>query len=140
MDLKENILNTILKDDNTPNGGTSHSKETLFEFLSETGISLDSTLGTINFTLTECGIFPINYFNYPEIFEHTLNDLKYYVSNHYKYLDNFIYIKNNKEFEVSFLEEILIENIERNTIQYPHEFAELLIGDNQLILNGELSS
>lgn len=140
MDLKENILNTILKDDNTPNRGTSHSKETLFEFLSETGISLDSTLGTINFTLTECGILPINYFNYPEIFEHTLNDLKYYVANNYDYLDCFTYIKDNEEFELTYLEEIIIENIERNTIKYPHEFAELLIGDNQLILNGELSS
>ena len=54
-----NVLNTVLKDDNTTNGGVSFKGETLRNFLDETGISYNASMKEINNALIECGIKPI---------------------------------------------------------------------------------
>ena len=55
-ELRENLLNTELKDDDTETGGLSHYGETLREFLDDTGISHYASLDRINEALKECGI------------------------------------------------------------------------------------
>ncbi|MDU2095110.1 MAG: hypothetical protein E7E73_00195 [Negativicoccus succinicivorans] len=51
--------NQPLIDDYTPTGGTAHSDERLWEFMMETGLSLDSDINEINKALKECGILPV---------------------------------------------------------------------------------
>ncbi|BBD87457.1 hypothetical protein SA58113_p20013 (plasmid) [Staphylococcus argenteus] len=139
MDFRTIIFDTVLKDDSQKNGGKSYDNETLSDFLSETGISTDSMLGTINNALTECGILPINHFNYPKLFAYTFNDLKYYVAIHYDYMDCFNYTKNGNEQPLTFVEELIVQNIEKNTIQHPYEFGELVKDNDSLQLNGQRS-
>ncbi|HCU7653968.1 TPA: hypothetical protein OVC47_001554 [Staphylococcus aureus] len=139
MNYKDLILNTILKDDDTSTGGKSHDKETLIEFMNEVGINHDAMLGTINYTLKQCGILPINEFNYPELFKYTLNDLKYYIAINYDYMDCFNYKKFDKEHHSTFIEEIIVQNVEKNSINFPYEFGELIIKNDSISINKQLS-
>ena len=54
------LLDIVLTDDNTLLGGTSHSGETLQEFLEETNINVNTPLDKVNAALKECGIGPID--------------------------------------------------------------------------------
>src|SRR5699024_7418056 len=58
MKKLNNVLNTVLEDDNTANGGVSFKGETLKNFLDETGISYSASMEEINNALIECGIKP----------------------------------------------------------------------------------
>lgn len=49
----------FLVDDNTPKGGTSHSNETLEEFMIEINRSIHTPIEEVNKWLVECGIQPI---------------------------------------------------------------------------------
>jgi len=82
MNLKKVILDTVLKDDETSTGGTSHSRETLQEFMEVAEIPQTCLLGYINMRLKESGIKPINPFNYPELFQFAYDDLQPYISEH----------------------------------------------------------
>jgi len=134
MNLKEVVLNTVLKDDETSTGGTSHSRETLEEFMEVAEIPQTYLLGLINIRLKESGIKPINPFNYPELFQFGYVDLQQYISNHYQYLDCFSYIakENDWEKEVSFIEDIIRENLEKNVIESPYEFKSIYNSDKGL--------
>ena len=59
MNKLNNVLNTVLEDDNTANGGVSFKGETLRNFLDETGIDYNASMEEINNALIECGIKPI---------------------------------------------------------------------------------
>lgn len=59
MNKLNNVLNTVLEDDSTANGGVSFKGETLKNFLDETGISYSASMEEINNALIECGIKPI---------------------------------------------------------------------------------
>src|SRR5699024_8475762 len=59
MNKLNNVLNTVLEDDNTANGGVSFKGETLRNFLDETGIDYNASMEEINNALVECGIKPI---------------------------------------------------------------------------------
>lgn len=139
MDFKYLILNTELKDDNTQTGGKNYEDETLLEFLEETNMSPDSKLGTINYALIDCGILPINEFNYPELFKYTFRDLSYYIAGGYDYIDCFNYIRNDIKKEVSYVEELVIQNLEKNSIRHPYEFGELIATHENVELKGQLS-
>lgn len=54
------LLDIVLTDDNTLLGGTSHSGETLQEFLEDTNINVNTPLDKVNIALKECGIAPID--------------------------------------------------------------------------------
>lgn len=127
MNLKSIVLNTVLKDDETSTGGTSHAQETLEEFMEVAEIPQTYLLGFINIRLKESGIKPINPFNYPELFQFGYNDLQQYISEHYQYLDCFRYTEkmNTQKKEVSFIEDIIRENLERNVIKPPYEFESM---------------
>src|SRR5699024_10047129 len=58
MKKLNNVLNTVLEDDNTTNGGVSFKGETLKNFLDETGIDYNASMEEINNALVECGIKP----------------------------------------------------------------------------------
>lgn len=62
--MTEEILSTILIDDDTPYGGTSHSNETLEEFLNEAGYykPFNLSITEINTMLVESGIRPLKEF------------------------------------------------------------------------------
>jgi hypothetical protein len=65
--LLEIRLSIELEDDDTPFGGTSHSKETLEEFLLECNIPLSKALtdtAYVNKQLCQCGIKPIDFASY----------------------------------------------------------------------------
>lgn len=60
MKLTEKELNTILRDDETGNGGTSFLGETLADFLEESGIDFTNlTILEVNELLENNGIRPI---------------------------------------------------------------------------------
>src|SRR5699024_8142275 len=59
MKKLNNVLNTVLEDDNTANGGVSFKGETLRNFLDETGIDYTASIEEINSALIEYGIKPI---------------------------------------------------------------------------------
>lgn len=62
--MTEEILSTILTNDDTLLGGTSHSNETLEEFLNEAGYykPFNLTITDINTMLVESGIRPLKEF------------------------------------------------------------------------------
>ena len=134
MNLKKLILNTVLKDDETATGGTSHSHETLEEYMEIAGIPESYLLGSINIHLKESGIKPINPFNYPELFQFQYDDLKPYIIEHYKYLDCFRYVLKENDWEklVTFVEDIIRENLEMNVINPPYEFEAVYNKDSEL--------
>ena len=55
----DEILDTVLEDDDTPFGGISHPGETVFDFLLEIGEDDIDTLDKLNEALIECGIKPV---------------------------------------------------------------------------------
>ena len=57
--LNPEILNTILEDDGTPNGGTSFTGETVFDFLLSVGDDSIKTIDELNAALKENGIKPV---------------------------------------------------------------------------------
>jgi len=50
-------------------GGLSHSTETLGEFMEDLRPNEKRTLNDVNSALLECGILPINEYNYKEVSE-----------------------------------------------------------------------
>lgn len=50
----------VLRDDNTPYGGTSYHGETLADFMVSTNIRFGSSLKKVNEALVECGIMPMD--------------------------------------------------------------------------------
>ena len=141
MNIKDVLLSTKLKDDATEVGGISHSQETLLEFMEITEIPKNVMLGTINIALKDSGILPINLFNYPELFVYTLDDLAPYIESNYNYINNFNYIEQgkNEEQELTFVEEIIKENIEMNTVEFPNEFGEVVKNNRGLELESTVS-
>lgn len=59
MKKGEDYLDYILKDDETPYGGTSFNGETLRDFLDSVEIEYATSMEEINKALVECGIKPI---------------------------------------------------------------------------------
>jgi len=49
----------VLRDDNTPYGGTSYHGETLANFMAVGGVRFGTSLKKVNEALVECGIMPI---------------------------------------------------------------------------------
>lgn len=52
-------MKIVLRDDNTPYGGTSYHGETLADFMAVGGVRFGSSLKKVNEALVECGIMPI---------------------------------------------------------------------------------
>lgn len=61
MDTAEKYWDVLLKDDDTPYGGTSFMGETLWDFLIQIGAPLNSPMDKVNNMLKECGIMPIKF-------------------------------------------------------------------------------
>ncbi|MDK7284322.1 hypothetical protein [Staphylococcus pettenkoferi] len=94
-------------------------------------VSQTSLLGTINIQLKSNGIKPITPMNYPEVFK--IDNLNSYIMNNYQYLDCFNYVAKGEEEEneVTFVEDVIRENIE-NQVKRPCEFQAVYNNRNQL--------
>jgi len=57
--LSDSLLRTTLADDDTATGGISFVGETLADFISEVGLSIESPLAEVNEALKSCGIKPL---------------------------------------------------------------------------------
>lgn len=56
----KDVLSIELIDDNSPNGGTAFSNETVADFIQDTDLSLNDSITILNQELKLCGIKPIN--------------------------------------------------------------------------------
>ena len=54
--MKSDLLNIVLQDDSSCNGGVAFNGETLKDFLDEMGLSYNTPLRKVNRALKECGI------------------------------------------------------------------------------------
>lgn len=119
MTSRDTILNTVLKDDAKSTGGKSHANETVSEFMDEAGLHQDSPLDELNDALAFCGVKPLIYEHYPELFTHDSDDVVRAFQKSYEYIDDFIHVKCNKyhndeDDDNTFVEDVLLENLFRN--------------------------
>lgn len=59
MKTIKDVLNTVLKDDETETGGIAHPGEKVWEFIDYTDLSLDDSIELLNEALKDSGIKPI---------------------------------------------------------------------------------